>query len=295
LKLEIAVCYTLLETCFDTYDNFIRDSKGNLILEELYRRKIVLNEELQKEYEDFFKNNRSDLADSYESFFQEIIQYEGNFKIVPSPQDDTERISYPDKLKDVCLITEDKLLLSELNEQSFNQNDIIKLSSDEIIDKNHDNPLNEFRLPIIRKVIKNRELSNDLSSWLSRFLKTETNLTIIDNYIYENKDQFYRYFLTHVPLNANIDIYTLLNNGNDENNLVHTFTTYPFNAWNIDVNIISSKKDQHARDIITDKYYIEIDKGMRVFGTRGFTEQSNITISYKEAMYDQCLPSSILA
>ncbi|GAF66058.1 hypothetical protein BTS2_2958 [Bacillus sp. TS-2] len=97
---------------------------------------------------------------------------------------------------------------------------------------------------------------------------------------------FLDYFLKHVKEGANIKLHTILNNKNTISNLISTFTNPPFDRWNISLYLFRRRRDQHAREIITNKYYIEIEKGMAVFGRYGNTDQTNITIGYKDEMYD---------
>jgi len=160
----------------------------------------------------------------------------------------------------------------------------------DIIDHSKNNILNDYRLPIVRKRVKTGDNSPGLSVWLSRFLRTENNLEIIDNYIFQEASNFLHYFLIHVPIGANIKIYTMLDNGVSGEQIKRRFKINAFKNWNIDVFIYTDKKEQHARNILTDNYFINIDKGMRVFGRNHMTEQSDIAVDHKCNICDRSMP-----
>jgi hypothetical protein len=292
MRLEITVCYTILEKCFNNLDILNFNSLGKLILEELYKRKIILHNDLLKYYEEHFQYSAPHLMDLFQTFYQMIIiQAENtkilkNYKRVVNTNDD-----YLDLLINLCISSEDKILLIEKEPEDLDSLEklynITSLNSDRVLDKDDKNILNEYRLPIIRKVVRRGELSDSLSNWLSKFIKTESNFKIIDNYIFENRENFLTYFLKHVRKGSKIEIHTMLNNNNTEEELKRVFLNQPFDDWAFTIKLIENKKEQHAREIITDRYYIEIDKGMAVFGDRGKTHQANITICYKEEMYEQ--------
>lgn len=300
MRIEILTCHSIIAQCLENLDYFNLDSTGNILLDELYRRKLVIHQDLEEEYINYFTNVRPDLLDLFMTFFSSIVTQQDNVKII-SLYKKTSFTSneYFNVLLGVCMETHDKILLSNLStpefEHTIKNQSICKLSAEKVVDRNDDNLLNSYRLPIIRKVINPDQSSTDLSKWITRFIIDQNDFLIIDNYLYENRDQFLNYFLKNVNLNANIEIYTMVNNGNSESNLIATFKNSPFNKWNFNIHIITRKKDQHARDIFTDKYYIEIDKGMMVFGHNDKTHQANINIAYKKEIHDITLPQSRVA
>lgn len=71
-----------------------------------------------------------------------------------------------------------------------------------------------------------------------------------------------------------------------------TLNSQYFKDWKFELFLINSKKEQHARNIFTNKYYIHIEKGMAVFGKRGVSHQSDITIDYKKNIATYQMPRS---
>ncbi|MBH0164367.1 hypothetical protein IHV12_05530 [Fictibacillus sp. 7GRE50] len=295
MRIEITTCHSIIAQCLENLSQFDVSSTGNLLLGELYKRKLVIHDDLQNQYFDYFEKERPDLCDMFITLFQTLVSQQDNVKIIESYSNkNLTSNAYYNTLLGISNVTEDKILLSNCTAKDFcesvSSNSINKLSSKDVLNRSNNNLLNNYRLPIIRKVIRANQSSNDLSNWLSRFLNNQDNFIIIDNYIYENRTQFLKYFLSNVKPGAYIQIFTMINKGNNESKLKSTFQSAPFNKWNFKIHIVTRKVDQHARDIITDQYYIEIDKGMMVFGRNGLTHQANITITYKEDIQDDTLP-----
>ncbi|MGG1140363.1 hypothetical protein [Bacillus mycoides] len=294
MKLEIVVCYSILKECFESLDALDRTNKSAIIFDEIMRRKIILNDQLQDSYEEYFRDTRPDLLDVYMQFIVNAVQSVDNVKVIGSTlENPTNLDEYIDVLIDMAIDTEDKILLTDLLHPKLTTcqfSGINKLDSDNIFNKKKENILSKYRLPIIRKCIQRGQPNLDLAEWLSRFWRSESEFIVIDNYIYENRAQFLSYFLNYIPKGTTIHLYTMLNHGNTEQNLKSVFRGTPYSDWNFKFNIIGNKKDQHARDIFTNQYYIEIDKGMGVFGRNGRTDQSNITIQYKDNITDSTMP-----
>jgi hypothetical protein len=245
----------------------------------MYKRKILLHEDLENEYERYIEENYPELVDFYQDFIKHIIIDGENLKIIDEYSEKYKKIAdYEGLLLDLCNVSLDKIILSELDFSSVTH-PFCTLTSQDIIDKTKDNIYNSYSLPILRKVVKSRESSVRLSKWISRFWVDQRDFTIVDNYIYENKDNFYEYVLKKIHKDSQIRIITAVNRGNNKLGIENCFKNHPFNQWNIQVDFIKSKRDQHAREIITEKYYIEIEKGFAVFGKYRKTDQANINIS----------------
>lgn len=300
MRIEITTCHSIIAQCFDNLDQINPFSSGNVLLEELYKRKLIIHDDLVNEYFNYFQEVRPDLLDSFMSFYNIIVTQQDYSKFISSYNkiNDTNN-NYYDILLSISKESPDKILLSDINDVNFDQaiynNSISKINTSRILDRDDDNLLNNYRLPIIRKVIKSNESSTKISKWLSRFIRDENNFIIVDNYLYENRNLFLHYFLKYIKIGANIEIHTMIHHPNTMHNLINTFKSPPFNKWNFKIFIIGNKRDQHARDIFTDKYYIEIDKGMKVFGQGDKTHQANITITYKDKILDNNLPPSVVA
>lgn len=299
MNLEVTVCSSILEYCFSNLNYYDKNNTAKKVLDEIQSRRMVIHADLEESYAEFFENQRPDLVDHYREFIKQTLTYAESVKILGSYADNANTVilnnRYLKLLTDVCLATHDKILFSDLFSAYvtyINQWGVNWFNRKTMVDRQNSNSiLNQYRLPLIRKVVRRGNSSNALSVWMSKFLNGENSLTIIDGYLYENSDNFYRYFLRHVPNGATIKLYTL-KNGRTNSAIIRKFRSAPFNNWNFEIELILSKKDQHARDIFTSKYYIEIDKGMGVFGTSGRTHQANITIQDIDNIYDSCLPTS---
>ncbi|WP_435164475.1 hypothetical protein [Paenibacillus glycanilyticus] len=303
MKLEVTVCQSVIEQCFEG----INDVFGNnILLNEIKRRRIVLHDELIDIYEEYFRVTRSDYFDLFSTFLSAILNNEKYSEIIDDYVDEpVVHMLFPHSRKDrvlanICNNTRDKLLLSNtieaypkselekrLNIKTYNAADIIDIKKSTI--------LNSYKIPIFKRVARGGNSSN-LSSWLGRFLLNEDEITIIDNYLYENSDNFYNYILNHIDNQANIKLITKLNGRTTENDLINKFMAPPFNSWNItEILVVSGKREQHARNIVTNNYIIMIDKGMAVFGTgtANVTDQADISIHNKEDVQDYVYPRNI--
>ncbi len=182
----------------------------------------------------------------------------------------------------IAYLNEDRIIFSELlqsYETALEGKNILQMNIDRILDRDDINHYNNYRFPIIRKRISKGESSSDLSQWLKRIIKTETDIKIIDGYIYQERENFKNYFLPHISHKATIKIYTFLDHIS-QSDVINKFTGADYSNFNIEVFLIPSKRDQHARNILTNSYFIHLEKGLRIFGRNGQTDQSDITVDY---------------
>ncbi|GAF66059.1 hypothetical protein BTS2_2959 [Bacillus sp. TS-2] len=195
MKFDITVCSSFLKACLQSYLAF---GKDNILLNELYRNRMILNKELENEYILYFKKNHPEFLDVFLTFFQtytihaDNVKYYDTFKSIIDIDD-----QYYNVLINICLNTEEKILLSDnkINEKNVgSQQNINIILTENLFDKRHDNILNNYKLPIIRKVIQTGQSNEQLSMWLSRFINDEDDFIIVDNYIYENKNAFFGLF-----------------------------------------------------------------------------------------------------
>ncbi len=298
MKLDIVVCYSILEYCFQNHNFLDIDNKAISIFNEIEGKRVNLNDDLIDHYEDFFLAANPGFLDYYETWIANRMQYSDSINILSNglANHSVNQLFDDDYLRtlaNLAYINDDKIIFSDSLDNYKNQLqnlNILQLNGDEIIDKKTDNYYNRYRFPIFRKVIKKGESSVNLSNWLKRIIQTETDIIIIDNYIYQERHNFKKYFLDHVPANSNIKIYTILEGPATENSLKHEFRKSNYSNWNIEIFLIPGKKDQHARNIITNHYCIQLDKGMRIFGSNGATEQSDIYIDDVSNMTDNSMP-----
>lgn len=279
MKLEISVCYTMLEKIFSNLSSFGGNNE-NTALEEIKRRKIVLSEKLEEFYEEYFKKN--DLLDFYGNFYSQITLMAESSKVI---MDITNYRDYDDFIIKHCENTTDKILFTEKN--LSNQNiDVYNL--DRIVDKNSSNMLNDYRVPIVSKQICTGECSKKLSKYLGKFINDfkGNKILIVDPYFYSNINDFEEYILPYIPYKKKIEIYT-----NYENNITEKQYKYAVGKPNLKKNydislyIVEDKKDIHDRYIWNGKYFINIGRGLNIFGelSEGKTKSSFISISYKSS------------
>lgn len=305
MKLEVTTCHSILETCFESIGSSFSE---NILIDELKRRMIVFHSDLEDIYEGYFKANRADLIDIYYSFVSSILYNAKHAKLLDDYSEDSKlnAMFAGDKnsrvLANVCNSTEDRIILSglisaTLTKELEKDHSIYTYTSMDIVDTKKNTILNQYRLPLFKRIPQGAN-SMELGKWLGRFLKFEKEITVIDNHLYENADNFYNYFLNHVDNSTRIKIITKLGHGITSSDIINKFKSPPFTSWNIDeIHLIRAKRQQHARNIITDNFIILIDKGMAVFGTghaSGLTDQSDISIHYKESVLDYSLPTGML-
>jgi len=299
MRLDIVVCYSVLEYCFSNFRNYRRENKARRILAEIERKRINLNDDLQVHYAVYFETQRADLLEDYQLWLSNQVQYEDYVRFVDDDLSNAKvnRIINDDYLRiaaNIAYQTEDKIIFSELlvdYDNSLQDIGILQMNVDRILNRSEDNYYNRYRFPIIRKRIAAGEASAALSKWLKRIIQTETEFEIIDNYLYQSRENFKRYFLVHVPRGAKIRIYTLVTGAATESNLRREFSGADYRDFDLEVYLISDKKEQHARNILTNNYFIHLEKGMRIFGGRsGLTDQSDITVDYRDNITDTAMP-----
>ncbi|ASR45783.1 hypothetical protein B4V02_03250 [Paenibacillus kribbensis] len=303
MNLEVTICPSLLEKCFDGFSDAFHE---NILLKEIKRRKIVIHQEIEDIYEDYIRLNRPELFDLYATFVSSILNNENYSKLIDEFNENAIVNSiFPHSKNNVvicsiCNDTKDRILLSELI-NSTEKSELVKklnintFSSVDILDEKKSTILNLYKIPIYKRIPRGANSSN-LSEWLGRFLLEEKEITIIDNYLYENSDNFYKYVLSKIDVSASVKLITKLNGKITERDIINKFKAAPFSSWNInEINIVSGKREQHARNIITENYLIMIDKGMAAFGTgkSNSTDQSDITIHYKNRIQGYSLPFNI--
>lgn len=80
--LDITLCYSILEFCFDNLNIFEKDNVGAKVLQTIEQHHIIFHNDLGKEYMQYFEQSRLDLEDQYQSFINSIIPYDECIKII---------------------------------------------------------------------------------------------------------------------------------------------------------------------------------------------------------------------
>ncbi len=305
MRLDIVVCRSILEVCFELGNPFERSNEANQIMDEIYNKRINLNADLERHYENYFETQPLHLLDIYQNWIADLFTAAEGLLFLPEnlrhPSiDGLTGDNYLDTLLNLTYHTRDKIVFSELltdYDTELSALGILQMNSERILNRIENNRYNQYHFPIQRKRIIAGESSSDLSSWLSRIIQGETDITIIDPYIYVEIQNFRNYFLGHIPHGAKIKIYTAhqrnraLRRTTTDRDLIREFTHPFYNDWNIEVYIIPPR-EQHDRDILTNQYAISLGRGISIFGRRGHTFQSNIGVDYIKNITDNTLPTA---
>ncbi len=235
----------------------------------------------------------------YQDFISSLAYCDSDCEILPhylvsnivnqlfDDNDDYKKLLY-----NISSSTKDKMLFTELMDNLINsiQSEVDIYNVARIFDRVEEHALNLYRLPIVNKQIIPGECSVALSNWLKKFIEGETDLKICDNYVCENKDNLLDYILVHIPNGSKIKVYTLdpchkKYSKMNEQDIKDLFLKYPFSSWNFEVYLVENKKDNHSREIVTNDYIINLDKGLATFGRWGKTAQSVININGNNNSY----------
>lgn len=289
MKLDITLSYTIIEFFLENLNEFEANNIGLRILQAIQQHYINLTYELEDNYDKYFQNKRMDLLDMYRTFISNIITTNEYSKLIEELPEYNEintlvNDGYYKNLLSVCFNSSDKILLSDDNcpyDSKLIDLGITKVRNNEILDVNSNNIFNFYVLPIFARRITVGLPSSVIGKWIGRYLENETDIEIIDGYIYQNIDNFNEYFLKYIKHGANIKIYTIIDRGCTKTDIINEFKSSKYLLWRIEVFIISSKKEQHARNIFTNNYYIHLEKGMNIFGKDGFTYQSDVTVGFR--------------
>ncbi len=298
MKREITVCHSILSYIFENLNPFDKENFADLLLKEIQRNKLLLNDDLEQHYETKFQSNPA----SWQAYLAWIISQKQYPDLVKRVQNGSlnpninalTQDTYEQCLLSICENSVDKIVFSDLLQSlapALRNFDVFLMEQTTILDRTAQNAYNDYRFPIIRKRISQGQSSSDLGQWLSKIIQTETDITIIDNYIYQNQRSFRTHFLAYLPQNANIKIYTLLDRITQQQ-LIREFSRTFYSQWNIEVWLIPDKGEQHDRNIFTNRYHIAIGKGFGVFGNRGQTAQSDISVDFIDNIADRTLPNA---
>lgn len=308
MKREIAVCHSILSHCFKNVNPLDQQNTALAILAEIDRNMVLMNDDIEVAYDIFFEENHPNLLADYQMWLSNKVQYANTAKIVSSHLTSSSISSltsddYLDILLNLTLIGTDKIVFSDLLTNldiGLSALGILQMNQQRILNKVENNSYNSYRFPIIRKRIQNGESSVDLSNWLSKIIKDEMNITIIDPYIYANRQNLKTLFLNHVAPNATIKIYTTLNRNTRIGSVRRTLTNADlstefshadYSTWTMEVYTMP-QGEQHARNILTNQYYIHLEKGLAIFKDGVHTAQSDITIGFIDNITDNSMPAA---
>ncbi len=264
MRLDIVICRSVLELCFELSNRLERNNQANQIMDEIYSKRIHLNSDLESHYEDYFTRHAPHLLQIYQDWISDLFTAAEGLMFAPENLDHPNidgltGDNYLDTLLNITYHTQDKIVFSELllgYDTQLNRQGILQMDSGRILNRDENNYYNSYHFPIQRKRIVTGSSSRDLSDWFSRILQNETDVSIIDPYIYSSTTNLKRYFLCHVPHGAKVKIYTSHQNNRhlrrmtNDSDLVGEFSRPTYNNWNIEV-YITPPRQEHDRDILT--------------------------------------------
>lgn len=288
--LEITVCMTVLKNLLEK-DLLIDGTQEEYeMLQKILQHKIVLSDELNESYMSYCAENHINV-ERLQQFLVKIINNEEQCRIL-SGNDRNNKFSketnvYLRALKNACYDSKDRVLISEhskLNKVSLQSVGIEMVRKDEMSIEKDKNLFTQYTFPITAYMIKENEDSKELAAWIGRILRQEKSFAIYDNYFTsaENIKNFNRYVLKYIPEKSDIIIVTTETENIVESDIVTVFQGQDYSKWNVEVYLVKSKKESHARVISTPTYTILLDRGLSTFGKSGKTFSSLLTIKKNE-------------
>ncbi len=296
MRLDITVCHSVLKQYLQAdYSPVTGLQEDRNLLYEITKNNITLNKDLLTCYEIEFEQNPSQL-DIYQSWL--AAQTAKSEEETLFLTDDLSHANinslftsdlYFQILVNVAYTTYDKIIFSNLLTRYKTPLELLKIlpmDRARILNRHENNYYNNYHLPY-NKEIQNGESCSNLSKWLGRILKDETNIEIIDPYLYQNINSFKNYILPHIKHGANLTFYSGYTRDNNlgrplnSADFINEFNNTAYSNWNIS-NVFSVQKIEiHDRKILTDKYVIKIGRGLDVFGRNGTTNRCDIDVYYR--------------
>lgn len=279
--LEITLEHSILKK-FNIDTTNMWDEQINF-LKKICQHTIVVSEELM-EYEELMFEKESPLdKEWYKQFIADKMHCNKNFKIIEEVKEkfSSDKLNkYQNHIVNLCLSSYDKILLTDSSKLlSIKKVPLEKISYDMIMSNKLDNTFTKYTLPI-NGCIEAGQGSKELGEWIGRFIKDANYIQIHDNFICspDNIKSFNKYILKYIAEHADVDIYTIETEDISKEDLVCEFTKEQYQKWKIHVYLLKSKKEHHDRVIETEKYVIQIGRGMSGYGKGGKTFQTLINI-----------------
>jgi len=308
MKLDVTLCHSILKQYFAADYNPITGSRtARDFANEIEKNRIVLNDDLLLWYEIEFENDEL-LFQCFQDWFSKISTEPPEEKLLlPSGLSDVQINSlFPNSeyfqiLVNVANNSYDKIIFSDLLtpfQLQLENLGIIPMNKNKILDRTDINfYYNAYHFHYNRQV-QTGENNSDLCNWFSRILKDENDIIFLDAYLFQNISKFKTYILPHIVHGANLTFYTYLGNigsGRSIRQLNYSdfqteFSNSVYSPYNI-VNVfeVKIKKYIHERWLLTNKYYIQLGKGLATFGNSSTTEESSIHADYR-SLWNGTLP-----
>lgn len=289
--IDLVVCYSILEKC-KSADAFSGDKEIVGMAWKIRQHRMVISEKLLDYYEEYFRKKSPEYLEWYRAFCTDIL-YSKKRAVMTSLSKTKTYIKGNEYLNELVLLsqeTEDKIILIEpkrrIDAKYAKELGIVLYDSKDINDTSGSNLFFMYTLPVNGKRISEGENSRSIANWLGRFWREEDYIQIFDNYLLTTDGMRYlkNYFLKYVKEGADIEIYSLLMEGCTEQQITDVFAGDDLKKWKFRVYIVRDKKVSHARSTQGEKYIIQIDRGLSVFGRAGKTFQTTINIFENKSM-----------
>lgn len=288
--LEITLEHAILKKC--NVDTTIMGEEEINFLKKINQHTIVVSEELMKyEEEEFGKESLLD-KEWYRQFIMHKINCKKTAKIIEEVKDKfcSEKLNeYQNHIVNLCLSSYDKILLTDSSKLlSLKKVAIEKLSYDMIMSNKLNNTFTKYTVPINGCIEEGQE-SKEFGEWIGRFIEGANYIEIHDNYICtpDNIKSFNKYILKYIAEHAEVNIYTIETSDICKEDLMREFQNEKYQKWKLRVFLVKLKKEHHDRVIVTDKYVIQMGRGMSTYGRNGKTFQTLINIyNSNEKQYD---------
>lgn len=287
--LEITLEHTIWEKYMEA--QVFPNSEEKEFLRRIDQHTIIVSDVLLDLEEKKFAG-QSGLEELFKTFIANFNQSEINAKfidVVNASYSTNKLDEYQNYIVNLCLASDDKILLTNSRKiLSMKSSPVNSISYDMVMGNKVDNIFSKYTLPIHTNINKGEE-SKKHAEWLGRFFKGEKYIEIHDNYIcsLDNIKNFKKYILKYIEENADVDIYTIVTDNISREDIKREFEKEEYHKWNLSVFLAPSKKEHHARDIVTNKYVIRMDRGISAFGNNGEMFQSLIDIyDIKEKQYN---------
>lgn len=290
--LEITVCMTVLKDLIGK-ELLLASTDEQEYVQKIFQHRIVLSQELNEGYIKYCQENHINV-DKMQQFLASIIGNQEQCRILTveelSNKFVNETNSYLRALKNVCISSKDKVLISghsKLKKEELMKNGMCLINKKQMNIKAERNIFTKYTFPIIAYGIEEGEKSRELASWLGRLLKQEKSFVIYDNYFREsdNIKNFKKYILKYIQKGADVMIVTLAESESEKKQIVEELSKVEYNNWKMELYLARNKKESHARVISTPNYSIYLDRGLSTFGRAGKTFASLITIK-REKEFD---------
>lgn len=299
--LEITVCMTILKKMQNI--SLVANKEENELALKIKQHKIILSSELFDCYGKYC--NENNVPEIVLQFLIANID-KGHCRMLKGNEVkdkfSTETNPYIKALKNACISSEDKILLSDsqkLDKRKLKAEGIELVRKEEMSIERDLNLFTKYTFPISLYPIARGMDSKELGEWLGRILRTEKSFVIYDNYFgdKDNIKNFQKYVLKYIPEKSEISIITTETENIKREQIKEEMKKELYKKWNIEVYLAKSKKDNHPRVISMKQYNIFMDMGMTTFGKKGKTYSSMLTIMrnqegewYRKPISEQIFP-----